>query len=105
MSGLREKIAQAICSNWAGGRDAKDWGGLTETSRANARSDADAALATFRQWMEENGLVCVPREPTEQMQRDGMTVRGIQDNQGYKNTAEIYEVMIAAAPDPFGDGP
>jgi hypothetical protein len=42
-----EKVARALCSNWAGGRDDKDWSGLSENSRANARSDARAVLRSL----------------------------------------------------------
>lgn len=66
----------------------------------------DAALATFRLWLAENGLVVVPREATEGMIEAGWfqiscdhpdqadMARGTEKN--------AWSAMIAAAPDALG---
>jgi len=86
MSGLRERLEAK--SFWADG----------EYGRAINCIHVDDALAALRQWMDENGLVCVPREAT-----DAMVIAGEGRSDAY--TKYVYARMIAAAPDPLGDGP
>jgi hypothetical protein len=53
MSGLREKIAEAIGIKMAGAPEHGKYYG----------KEADAALAAFRQWLADEGLVVVPKSP------------------------------------------
>lgn len=87
MSGLREKTLLAIAEVHSG-------------NGAEGERIADAAILAFRQWLEDEGLVCVPREATEEVRWIGIKVR----HEG-ASVGEIYAAMIAAAPDPLGDGP
>ena len=89
---LRETIAEAIYRH--PNRDVAD-----------AYKIADDALATFREWMEKNGLAVVPREATIDMvgyANVEAAVRGdIRMIPGhYKN---VWSGMIAAAPDTLGE--
>jgi aspartate aminotransferase-like enzyme len=66
----------------------------------NSAARADAALAAFRQWMDAEGLVCVPREATQEM-----TGAVCEPGEDRRIAMKLYALMIAAAPDPLGDGP
>jgi hypothetical protein len=59
----------------------------------------DDALSAFRAWLEDERLVVVPKLPSEDQFRAGSTFRFTVETHGYKDTAGIYEAMIAAAPD------
>lgn len=60
---------------------------------------ADAALATFRTWLAENGLVVVPVEATEEMHNFGQTTIQAGHDAEYGASATcVYRDMIAAAP-------
>ena len=48
--------------------------------------------------LEAAGVRLVPDQPTEHMEREMVTLRGIQDNQGWKNTVDIYRTGVAASP-------
>ena len=65
--------------------------GTDRKAMTRAIEDALAAL-------EAAGVVMVPREPTEEMARAGMTLRSIQDNGICKDTVAIYTAMLAARP-------
>jgi hypothetical protein len=102
VSGLRQQLKDAISTAIAG----------TPIHASDYTQEADAALSAFRQWLEENGLVCVPREATDKMifaaedvlalgRRSGATI----SQALVSPAAGIWEAMIAAAPDPLGDGP
>ena len=66
----------------------------------------DDALSALRQWMEDEGLVVVPREPTVGMFR-ALTLSQVgDDDQNYRlgcwalgSFAADYAAMISAAPD------
>jgi hypothetical protein len=64
-----------------------------------------AALIAFRQWLEDEGLVVVPREATYKMmvngQREMEAAEDPNSDGGY--ASDIYRAMIAAAPDTLGE--
>jgi hypothetical protein len=95
MSGFRDEIAMAICLVGCG----------IAAHRSDYYGEADAAILAFRQWMDAEGLKIVPKTPSQDQFRAGSTFRFTVETHGYKDTAGIYEAMIAAAPDPLGDGP
>ncbi len=87
MKTLRETIAEAIYRH--PNRDVAD-----------AYKIADDALATFREWMEKNGLAVVPREATIDMLERGT------ESDHIRHTWEALDVwrwMITAAPDTLGE--
>jgi len=98
MSGLREKTLLAIAEVHSG-------------NGAEGERIADAAILAFRQWMEAEGLVCVPREATDKMTFAAEDVLALSKRGGAVSqtlvspAAGIWAAMIAAAPDPLGDGP
>ena len=59
--------------------------------------ETDAALATFRTWLAENGMVVVPREATDDMEvagtEDWLCERAMEDR-----ALACWKAMIAAAP-------
>jgi hypothetical protein len=59
----------------------------------------DASISAFRTWLAYEGLVVVPKLPSEDQFRAGSTFRFTVETHGYKDTAGIYEAMISAAPD------
>jgi len=61
---------------------------------------ADAALATFRTWLAENGLVVVPREATDEMLvLGGRAADDFFSQPGpYPRTKAVYRAMLSAAP-------
>ncbi len=63
------------------------------------KGEADAALSVVCEWLAYEGLVVVPKLPSEDQFRAGSTFRFAAETHGYKDTAGIYEAMIAAAPD------
>lgn len=66
--------------------------------------DVDDALATFREWLEENGLVVVPREATREMRLAGFDARYEQGEEPADwNSGTVYAAMIAAAPNHLED--
>jgi hypothetical protein len=67
--------------------------------RSDYFGEADAALSVLRQWLAYEGLVVVPKLPSEDQFRAGSTFRFTVETHGYKDTAGIYEAMISAAPD------
>jgi hypothetical protein len=60
---------------------------------------ADAAILALRQWLADEGLVVVPKSPSEDQFRAGSAFRLAVERHGRKETEGIYEAMIAAAPD------
>ena len=71
---------------------------------------ADAAILALRQWMDAEGLVCVPRAETYEMREAGLSAFHDEAQQRGINIADaglaytmlmrtIYTAMIAAAPD------
>jgi len=87
MSTLREKVAQAICKVKIGGPYPSD------------ERIADAALAAFRAWLADEGLVVVPAMPTEQMQKVGSEARWVTPLMNPDSPFDMYRAMISAAPD------
>lgn len=85
---LREKLAEAIGMKMAGAPEHGKYYG----------KEADAALAAFRQWLADEGLVCVPREATEEM-LDAVMSTNTASN--VWQAVRIYTAMIAASPDYF----
>ena len=83
---LREKTLLAIAEVHSG-------------NGAEGERIADAAILALRQWLAGEGLVVVPKTPSEDQFRAGSTFRFTVETHGYKDTAGIYEAMIAAAPD------
>jgi hypothetical protein len=73
-----------------------------------AQQAMDAALAAFRQWLDAEGLVCVPREATDKMVFAAEDVLALSKRGGAVSqtlvspAAGIWEAMIAAAPDVLG---
>jgi hypothetical protein len=74
-------------------------------------ADADAAILALRQWLADEGLVVVPREPTVGMFRE--LTRPFKDKPELEFTfgawalgsfADDYRAMIAAAPDALREG-
>jgi hypothetical protein len=92
MSGLREKTLLAIAEVHSG-------------NGAEGERIADAALAAFRQWMDADGLVCVPREATAIMCLHASLVEVDDIQLTASEYRDAWRAMIAAAPDPLGDGP
>jgi hypothetical protein len=84
---LRELLAEAIGLKMAGAPEHGKY----------YRKEADAALATFRTWLAENGLVVVPREATDDMEvagtEDWLCERAMEDR-----ALACWKAMIAAAP-------
>ena len=102
---LVEAMARAICA--AQGLDWKDQFGIYSSNgdplaHEAYMHDADAALSAFRAWLAYEGLVVVPKLPSEDQFRAGSAFRFAVETHGYKDTAGIYEAMIAAAPDVLG---
>jgi hypothetical protein len=98
MSGLRERLAEIIRTGVVMG---------FQDEVTNGDELADAALAAFRQWMDAEGLACVPREATEDMAL--VAIEGTQQA-GYRKPTRTqvtvaHRWMCYAAPDPLGDGP
>ena len=90
MKTLRETIAEAIYRH--PNRDVAD-----------AYKIADDALATFREWLEKNGLVVVPIHSTLQMDEAGSKEAQMAHAEGISVDAEVmWDFMIAAAPDVLG---
>jgi hypothetical protein len=111
MSGLRERLAKAI-------DDARVFG--TDPAQPSEWDQADAAILALRQWMDAEGLVCVPRGATEEMLLKGEEEMAKKDvalilrrKAGEADATEtvldslyagdVYTAMIAAAPDVLGD--
>ena len=99
---LVEAMARAICA--AQGLDWKDQFSIYSSNgdplaHEAYMHDADAALSAFRAWLAYEGLVVVPKLPSENQFRAGSAFRYAVELSGYKDTAGIYEAMIAAAPD------
>ena len=86
MSGLRDEIAMAICMASCG----------MAAHVSDYMADADAAILALRQWMDAEGLVCVPRDATDKM------IDAYWDRCGLKSGSETWDTMIAAAPDVLG---
>jgi len=85
MSGtLREMLMQQSWQEIMGGQDLVT---------------VDAALATFREWLKQNGLVVVPREATHDQMTHAMLFRSVNERPPHVyDTAGVYRTMIAAAP-------
>jgi hypothetical protein len=94
MSTLREALARAITGAESGDR------------RPSEERQADAALSALRQWLDENGLVVVPREATEEMLEAAVRSRptALKPTIGDTIACE-YRAAVAAAPDPLGEKP
>jgi hypothetical protein len=58
-----------------------------------------SAITAYLSALKAEGMVIVPSEPTEAMMRSAIMVRVMQENQGYKDTAEIYRAMLSAHED------
>jgi hypothetical protein len=71
--------------------------------RALHLQTARAALAAFRAWLADEGLVVVPKSPSKDQFRAGSAFRLAVERHGRKETEGIYEAMIAAAPDTLGE--
>ena len=73
---------------------------LTAMSEFHSGNFAEAALIVDAQLaaLEAAGVRLVPAQPTEHMEREMVTLRGIQDNQGWKDTVDIYRTGVAASP-------
>jgi hypothetical protein len=82
MSGLREKTLLAIAEVHSG-------------NGAEGERIADAAVLALRQWMDAEGLVCVPRDATEEMSDASPFGHGL--------ASHTWAAMIAAAPDVLGE--
>jgi hypothetical protein len=94
MSGLREKIAEAIGIKMTGAPEHGKYYG----------KEADAAILALRQWMDAEGLVVVPREATEDMAL--VAIEGTQQA-GYRKPTRTqvtvaHRWMCYAAPDVLG---
>ena len=59
----------------------------------------DAALATFREWLEQNGMVVVPREATTSMVMHASLVEVDDIELTPSEYRAAWQAMIAAAPD------
>lgn len=76
--------------------------------RSDYFGEADAALSALRTWLDEQGLVIVPRKATSPMVEQGyyhsfslwMPNESIQDS--YDIARAQWEAMIAATPDALG---
>jgi hypothetical protein len=108
MSGLRERLAETIRTGVAVG---------FQDEIVNAAEVADAAILALRQWMDAEGLVCVPREATEGMhdkaaevfhaervkQRlESLKLYGEAAYASWPFSEQMWAAMIAAAPDVLG---
>jgi hypothetical protein len=58
----------------------------------------DAALATFREWLAENGLVVVPREATENMLAHASLVEVDDIELTPSEYRAAWQAMVTAAP-------
>jgi hypothetical protein len=59
---------------------------------------ADAALATFREWLAENGMVVVPREATASMLAHASLVEVDDIELTASEYRAAWQAMLAAAP-------
>lgn len=80
---LIEVMAEAICE-------------ATNMNRVG-RLELEAATAALTA-LEASGVRLVPDKPTEHMERQMVDLRAIQDNQGWKDTVDIYRTGVAASP-------
>jgi len=101
MSGLRERLAEIIRTGVAVG---------FQDEIVNAAEVADAAILALRQWLADEGLVCVPRALATKYAYVGASYLAREGIAGLSPdvfAAAWDEVVfsIAAAPDPLGDGP
>jgi hypothetical protein len=121
MSGLRERL---IDSEWRCMFSPDEDAATIETQKtawpedmARAERRADAAILALRQWMEEEGLVVVPREldgknpkhwgPVQEAVSEGEDWGVRFADKPEREVMAMYRklvAMIAAAPD-LGDGP
>ncbi len=71
----------------------------------SVKEDEKAMEAAIRAYLDARGLVVVPKEPTPKMQEafEADYIEWFEEN--IKDPDHLYKVMIAAAPDPFGDAP
>jgi len=89
MSGtLREMLAEAIGLKMAGAPEHGKY----------YRKEADAALATFRTWLAENGLVVVPGEATASMLAHASLVEVDDIELTPTEYRAAWQAMISAAP-------
>jgi hypothetical protein len=58
----------------------------------------DAAIVTFREWLEQNGLVVVPREATEEMIAHASLVEVDDIELTPTEYRAAWQAMITAAP-------
>ena len=103
MSGLRDRLAEAIaeCCQETG---RTDWGGPVPPP--NYYKAADAAILALRQWMDAEGLVCVPKTITPEMAwcLENNFAEPLPASQLHANNwQDAYTAMIAAAPDVLGE--
>jgi hypothetical protein len=99
---LREAVAEAIGLKMAG---------APEHAKYYVK-EADAAILALREWLEAEGLVVVPAKPSDKMWDDA---RGVMPNgQAYYSYSsdeigelvfDVYDAMIAAAPDALDTKP
>jgi hypothetical protein len=66
--------------------------------RSDYFGEADAAILALRQWLADEGLVVVQRNPSDAMAEAGWSVRGTQF-EPTPDAQEIYRAMISAVPD------
>jgi hypothetical protein len=94
---LREEIAMAICLAGCG----------IAAHRSDYFGEADAALYALRTWLDANGLVCVPREATNEMLvLGGRSADDFRSQPGpYPRTKAVWKSMISAAPDALSAAP
>jgi hypothetical protein len=105
---LIEAMARAMCA--AQGLDWKDQFSIYSSNgdplaHEAYMHDADAALSALRQWMEDEGLVCVPKQGTPAMwqaaQMNSEVGQYVCSNwaEAYDCIEQLYRVMISAVPD------
>jgi hypothetical protein len=98
---LREKLFNAI---WREGFHPDEDPAIVEEMKVEWADDAAGvkkitriAIATFRQWLADQGLVVVPRDATPTMSHAGESYMETMDDDAYAQ--DVWHNMIAAAPD------
>ena len=66
---------------------------------AHLEAETQAALATFREWLKDHGLVVVPREATENMLAHASLVEVDDIELTPSEYRAAWQAMIVAAPD------
>ena len=93
MTDKLSEVAQAIALSVTDTKDA-DWEGAEEALKEDWLGPAKAAIEAHEKALEAQGLVIVPREPTDEM----LEADDQKDGRGYASGyyREVWQAMLAA---------